>query len=95
MFRFDLDRRFGRFSFGATVYGEGRRFDNLENTRRLGGYVLVDLRAGVEIYKGLFLEGKVGNLLDKEYETADFFNQDDTNLFVTLATSRMHYNFTE
>ena len=84
MFRFDLDRRFGRFSFGATVYGEGRRFDDLENTRRLAGYVLVDLRAGVEIYKGLFLEGKVGNLLDKEYETADFFNQDDTNLFVTL-----------
>lgn len=84
MFRFDLDRRFGRFAVGATVYGEGRRFDNLENTRRLAGYVLVDLRAGVEIYKGLFLEGKVGNLLDKEYETADFFNQDDTNLFVTL-----------
>ncbi|OOO01444.1 MAG: Vitamin B12 transporter BtuB [Chromatiales bacterium USCg_Taylor] len=84
MFRFDLDRRFGRFSFGATVYGEGRRFDDLENTRRLAGFVLVDLRAGVEIYKGLFLEGKVGNLLDKEYETADFFNQDDTNLFVTL-----------
>ncbi|MDQ3564477.1 MAG: TonB-dependent vitamin B12 receptor [Pseudomonadota bacterium] len=84
MFRFDLDRRFGRFSVGATVYGEGRRFDDLENTRRLAGYVLVDLRAGVELYKGLFLEGKVGNLLDKEYETADFFNQDDTNLFVTL-----------
>lgn len=84
MFRFDLDRRFGRFTAGLTVYGEGRRFDNPENTRRLAGYVLVDLRAGVEIYKGLFLEGKVGNLLDKEYETADFFNQDDTNLFVTL-----------
>ncbi|CAN5903045.1 TonB-dependent vitamin B12 receptor [soil metagenome] len=84
MFRFDLDRRFGRFSVGATVYGEGRRFDDLENARRLAGYVLVDLRAGVEVYKGLFLEGKVGNLLDKEYETADFFNQDDTNLFITL-----------
>ncbi|MGH8472508.1 MAG: TonB-dependent receptor domain-containing protein, partial [Gammaproteobacteria bacterium] len=84
MFRFDIDRRFGRFSVGTTVYGEGRRFDDLENTRRLAGYVLVDLRAGVELYKGLFLEGKVGNLLDKEYETADFFNQDDTNLFVTL-----------
>jgi vitamin B12 transporter len=84
MFRLDLDRAFGRFTAGLTVYGEGRRFDDLENTRRLAGYVLVDLRAGVEVYKGLFLEGKVGNLLDKEYETADFFNQDDTNFFVTL-----------
>lgn len=85
MFRFDLDRGlFERFRVGLTIYGEGRRFDDLGNTRRLAGYVLVDLRAGVELYKGLFLEGKVGNLLDKEYETADFFNQDDTNLFVTL-----------
>ena len=84
MFRLDLDRAFGRFTAGLTVYGEGRRFDDLENTRRLAGYVLVDLRAGVEVYKDLFLEGKVGNVLDKEYETADFFNQDDTNLFVTL-----------
>jgi vitamin B12 transporter len=84
MFRLDLDRRFGRFSVGATVYGEGRRFDDLENTRRLAGYVLVDLRAGIELYKDLFLEGRVSNLLDKEYETADFFNQDDTNLFITL-----------
>ncbi len=84
MFQLDLDRRFGRFSVGATVYGEGRRFDDVANTRRLAGFVLVDLRAGVEIYKGLFLEGKVGNLLDKEYETAEFFNQDGTNFFVTL-----------
>ncbi len=84
MFRLDLDRRYGRFSAGLTVYGKGRRFDDLGNTRRLAGYMLVDLRAGVELYKDLFLEGKVGNLLDKEYETADFFNQDDTNLFLTL-----------
>jgi vitamin B12 transporter len=38
----------------------------------------------VEVRKDLFLEGRVSNLLDKEYETADFFNQDDTNLFVIL-----------
>jgi vitamin B12 transporter len=84
MFRLDLDRAFGRFTAGLTVYGVGRRFDDLANTRRLAGYVLVDLRAGVEVYKDLFLEGKIDNLLDKEYETADFFNQDDTTLFVTL-----------
>jgi vitamin B12 transporter len=84
MFRLDLDRAFGRFTAGLTVYGEGRRFDDVENTRRLAGYVIVDLRAGVRLYPDLFLEGKIGNLLDREYETAEFFNQDDTNLFVTL-----------
>jgi vitamin B12 transporter len=84
MFRLDLDRRFGRFSVGATVYGEGRRFDDLENTRRLAGYVLVDLRAGIELHKSWILEGRVSNLLDKDYETARLFNQDDRNFFVTL-----------
>jgi vitamin B12 transporter len=84
MFRFDLDRRFGQFNIGTTVYGEGRRFDNIQNTVRLGGYVLVDLRAGLELTKGLFLEGTVTNLLDKDYETAHLFNQAGTNFFVTL-----------
>jgi vitamin B12 transporter len=87
MFRLDLDRAFGRYTAGLTVYGEGRRFDDVENTRRLAGYVIVDLRAGVRLYPDLFLEGKIGNLLDREYQTAEFFNQDDTNLFVTLRYS--------
>jgi hypothetical protein len=38
--------------------------------------------AGVELTR--ICSWKVGTLLDKEYETADFFNQDNTNLFVTL-----------
>jgi vitamin B12 transporter len=84
MFRLDLDRRFGPLLVGATAYGEGRRFDDLTNTQRLGGYVTVDLRAGVELHKNWILEGRVSNLLDKDYETARLFNQDDRNFFVTL-----------
>ncbi|MGH8609886.1 MAG: TonB-dependent vitamin B12 receptor [Gammaproteobacteria bacterium] len=84
MFRLDLDRDFGRFTAGLTVYGEGRRFDELANTQRLGGYVTVDLRAGVELHKNWILEGRVSNLLDKDYETERLFNQDDRNFFLTL-----------
>lgn len=84
MFRLDLDRRFGPLLVGATVYGEGRRFDDLANTERLGGYVTVDLRAGVDLTKNWILEGRVSNLLDKDYETARLFNQDDRNFFATL-----------
>jgi vitamin B12 transporter len=84
MFRFDLDRHFGPLQIGATVYGEGRRFDDIENTERLAGYVTVDLRAGIELHKHWILEGRVSNLLDKDYETAHLFNQDDRNFFLTL-----------
>lgn len=84
MFRFDIDRRFGRFKLGATVNGEDRRFDDLANEHRLPGFVTVDLRAAVELYKGLSLEGRVANLLDEQYETARFFHQDDRNFLLTL-----------
>jgi vitamin B12 transporter len=84
MFRFDIDRTFGRFKLGATVNGEDRRFDDLANQNRLSGFVLVDLRATVDIYKGLSLEGRVANLLNEQYETARFFNQDDRNFFLSL-----------
>jgi vitamin B12 transporter len=84
MFRLDLDRRIGSFDIGTTVYGEGRRFDDLANSHRLGGYVTVDLRAGVLIAKHLQLEGRVSNLLDKDYETARLYNQDGRNFFISL-----------
>jgi vitamin B12 transporter len=84
MFQFDLDRRFGPLRVGATVYGEGRRFNDVANTERLAGYVLLDLRAGVELHKNWMLEGRINNVLDKDYETVALFNQDDTNLFITL-----------
>ncbi len=84
MFRFDLDRDLGRFRIGTTVHGEGRRFEDIQNTQRLGGYVTVDLRAVLELDKNWSLEGRVSNLLDKDYETARLFNQDDRNFFLTV-----------
>jgi vitamin B12 transporter len=84
MFRFDLDRAVGPARVGTTVYGEGRRFDDVANTQRLAGYVTVDLRASVDLYRGLSLEGRVANLLNKQYQTARFFYQDDLNFFLTV-----------
>ncbi|BBA33596.1 vitamin B12 transporter BtuB [Methylocaldum marinum] len=84
MFRFDLDRSVGPVRVGTTVYGEGRRFDDVANTQRLAGYVTVDLRASVDLYRGLSLEGRVANLLNKQYQTARFFYQDDLNFFLTV-----------
>ncbi len=83
-FRLDVDRDIGRATFGATVAAEGRRFDDLANTRRLGSYAVVDLRAEYRPHKDWAVQLKVGNVFDKHYETAAFFPQDGTNVFVTL-----------
>jgi vitamin B12 transporter len=54
---------------GATVTHVGDSFDNASNTRRLEGYVLVDLRASYPITQGISLYGRIENLFNAKYET--------------------------
>lgn len=82
--RVSADRKFNKYTIGATLFAEGSRFDDLANTRKLGGYVTVDLRAEYMIARNWRLQARIENLFDKVYETAAFFNQPGRGLFVTL-----------
>ncbi len=64
----DYEWAFG-LETGATITHIGDSFDNASNTRRLDGYVLVDLRASYPITAGVSLYGRVENLFDEQYET--------------------------
>lgn len=54
---------------GATATVVGDSFDNASNTRRLDGYVLVDLRASYPVTNGVSVYGRIENLFDEQYET--------------------------
>jgi len=82
--RVDADRAFGKYRVGASVFAEGHRYDDLGNTRRLGGYATMDLRAEYTLAKAWRVQMRVNNILDKQYETAAYFNQAGRNLFLTL-----------
>lgn len=82
--RIDADRRFGRFSMGASVTGAGERYDNLANTTRLGGYGLADLRVGYAFAPSWNLQLSAANLFDKRYETAALYNQPGRTWLLTL-----------
>lgn len=82
--RIDLDRRFGAFGIGATVNAQGKRYDDLGNTRRLGGYATLDLRAEYAFSPDWLLQGRVSNVADHDYETAAFYNQAGRSYFLTL-----------
>ena len=75
---------FGDYRLAGSLYAEGRRFDDLANAQRLGGYGLLDVRAEYRVARGWLVQGKVTNLLDKKYETARFFNQPGRGLYFTL-----------
>jgi len=55
---------------GFTVTHVGPSFDNASNTRKLNGYVLVDLRAAWPVTKNVELFARIENLFDEQYETA-------------------------
>ncbi|MBI3570396.1 MAG: TonB-dependent vitamin B12 receptor [Gammaproteobacteria bacterium] len=82
--RIDADRRIGRMRAGATIRAEGHRYDDVANTRRLGGYTTVDLRGEHAFARNWLLQARIANLFDKNYETAAFFNQEGRSYFFTL-----------
>jgi vitamin B12 transporter len=82
--RLDVDRAFGAFRFGLTAVGEGSRYDDVANTRRLGGYGTLDLRAEYAITQDLTLQARVANVFDRDYETVAFYNQPGREWFLTL-----------
>jgi vitamin B12 transporter len=84
-FRLDANRTlFDKIRIGGMFLAEGKRFDDLANTRKLDNYVRFDLRAEYIINQNWRLQGRIENLFDKDYETAAFFNQPGRNFFATL-----------
>jgi vitamin B12 transporter len=65
----DYDWAFG-LKTGATVTHVGPSFDNASNTRKLNGYVLVDLRAAFPVTRNIELYGRIENLFNEQYETS-------------------------
>lgn len=82
--RLDVDRAFGAWRVGTTVVAEGKRYDDLANTNRLGGYATVDLRAQYDLNREWRVQASVENVFDKQYETARFYEQAGRMVFVTL-----------
>lgn len=81
---FALDQAIGRVLVGAEWLVSGARYDDARNTRRMGGFGVLNLRAEVPLSVGLSLFARVNNVLDKEYETARLFATPGANLLVGL-----------
>lgn len=80
----DLDRSFGDFSVGGSWYVAGKRYDDIANQDRLGGYALTDLRVAYALNREWKLQLALNNVFDKNYETAWFYNQPGRNYMLTV-----------
>lgn len=73
--RLDADRELGDWSVGGSLIAQNHRYDNAANTQRLGGYGLVNLRAGWQFAPLWSARVTLENAFDKEYSTSrDYIN---------------------
>lgn len=66
----NADTTLGAWTLGAAVQASGPRFDNAANTRRLGGYALLNLSAQVAVSREVKLQFNVDNVFNREHTTA-------------------------
>lgn len=81
----NLDGDFGPLRTGLTAHGVSGRYDNTANTTWMPGYVLFHLRAEYDLRDNLLLQGKIENLLNKDYEEAATYNTPGRGFFATLS----------
>ncbi len=80
----DVQRRIGRLALGARWVAEGARYDDAANTRRLGGYGTLDLRAEARLNASWRVQLRAANVFDKRYETIAWYNQPGRAVYLTL-----------
>ena len=73
-----------RVELGASVQFASRRYDDLANTRELGGYATVDLTGAWRVSRSTEVQVRLANALDRRYETATLYPALGREFFVTL-----------
>lgn len=82
--RINLDYQASNWSAGATMIHAGTRYEDAGNTKKLKSYETLDLSAQYQISKTLLVQGRIENVFDANYETAQFYNQPGRGFFVTF-----------
>ncbi len=80
----DVERRWQAWSAGFLLTANSHRYDDLDNTAKLGGYSLLNLRVAQQLSEALQLQASIDNVADKSYETVEYFNQPGRTVWLTL-----------
>jgi len=84
----EIAERRGSARLAMNVLAQGPRYDDAANTRKLAGYSILNLNGEYNFMPRWALRFRVENVLDKEYQTAAFYNTLKRFWFVSL-----HYQY--
>jgi vitamin B12 transporter len=81
-----IEKPMGAWRWGAEIIASSGRYDSTveaPNTR-LHGYALVNLTARYALTRDWAIDARWGNVLDRKYETAQFFNTARSHAMISL-----------
>ncbi|MSR00479.1 MAG: TonB-dependent receptor [Gammaproteobacteria bacterium] len=74
----------GDWDLGASFQYVSRRYDDLANARRLGGYGLLDLTVDRRMHSVINLQLRLSNALDHQYQNATLYPALGREVFLTV-----------
>ena len=88
IFNASADYTMDKWTVGASVHAEDKRYTNAANTDELGSFATVDTRVTYQATPEFSVQAKLANMFDKEYSTnysnSTLYNQDGRTAWVTL-----------
>lgn len=81
----NADRVWGRWQLGLSFKARGPRYTDAANEGELPGYGTIGLRARYRLWRNLVARLRVDNLLDKDYQLNEGYNQDGRNIQLGLS----------
>lgn len=81
----NIDKQWSAWSTGATWKLRGHSFDDEDNTDRLGGYGLLDIRIAYDLSQDWSINANLTNVFNKEYQTVETYNSLDRMVMFTLS----------
>lgn len=83
----NLSHSIGDLQWGAELTGASTRYNNAPNTKRMAGYMLLNLHANYQLTPEWGLMARANNLMDKDYVLAYTGNSATSNPFNTTGSN--------
>lgn len=86
-FSLSLDRIINQWGIGASIIAKSERYDGTNETNRLPGYTLLNLRSSYKINKKWSVNAKIDNVLEEEYQTLRNYSLADRTFLISVSYS--------
>ena len=85
IYRVGAEHRIGQWTLGTDYTHVGKRYDDLANKQKLGGYGLWNVSVGYDVTSHVSTRLSWNNILDKEYATAYGYRMPRSNVFFEVS----------